>query len=182
MLLETPACHFDKEMPDFSLRTPAGEIHTAERLMGKNGLMIAFICNHCPYVVSVIERLVADTKLLQEMGIGVGYVMSNDYVNYPFDAPDEMTLFTQKHGMTAPYLLDEDQTVARAFGAVCTPDVFGFNAKGGLQYRGRIDNLGMRGDQAGRVPELVNAMTLVAQTGTGPTVQSPSMGCSIKWR
>ncbi len=93
-----------------------------------------------------------------------------------------MTLFAQKHGIAAPYLVDEDQTVARAFGAVCTPDFFGFDAKGGMQYRGRLDNLGMRGDQAGRVPELVNAMQLVAQTGKGPAEQSPSMGCSIKWR
>ena len=182
MLRETPACDYDKKTPDFSLRTPAGELHIPASLMGNNGLMIAFICNHCPYVVSAIERLVADMKALHEMGVGVGCVMSNDYANYPLDAPDQITLFAQKHGIAAPYLVDEDQTVARAFGAVCTPDFFGFDAKGGMQYRGRLDNLGMRGDQAGRVPELVNAMQLVAQTGKGPAEQSPSMGCSIKWR
>ena len=107
--------------------------------------------------------------------------MSNDYRDYPADAPDRMTPFAKAHGLEAPYLVDQDQSVGRAYGAICTPDFFGFNAAGELQYRGRLDDVGMRGDPAARVPELLNAMRQIALTGQGPQDQTPSMGCSIKW-
>lgn len=149
--------------------------------MGPNGLLVAFICNHCPYVVAVIDRLAADMKTLQADGIGCVCIMSNNYRDYPADAPDKMTAFADAHGLTVPYLVDEGQLVGRAYGAVCTPDFFGFNAQGGLQYRGRLDDMGMRGDPAGRRPELLEAMQQVAATGKGPAAQTPSMGCSIKW-
>ncbi|MFC6636261.1 thioredoxin domain-containing protein [Sulfitobacter sediminilitoris] len=108
--------------------------------------------------------------------------MSNDYTEYTADAPDKMVDFAKVHGLTAPYLVDQDQTVGKAYGAVCTPDFFGFDAAGGLQYSGRLDNIGMKDDPANRVPELLNAMRQVAETGRGPQDQTPSMGCSIKWR
>jgi hypothetical protein len=148
---------------------------------GEKGLLVAFICNHCPYVHAVIDRLASDVVLLTAEGIGAVCIMSNDWRDYPDDSPPNMVTFAARHGLTAPYLVDEDQSVARAYGAVCTPDFFGFNAVGELQYRGRIDNVGMRGDPAMRVPELVNAMRMIAATGKGPAVQSASMGCSIKW-
>tara|TARA_R110002051_G_scaffold73277_1_gene133119 strand:+ start:2258 stop:2806 length:549 start_codon:yes stop_codon:yes gene_type:complete len=182
MLLGTPRCDFGTAAPDFDLATPTGARYTRSALMGENGLLVAFICNHCPYVVAQIDRLASDAKDLQLARIGVVFIMSNDYTEHPADAPDMMDAFAQKHRFTAPYLIDEDQTVARAYGAVCTPDFFGYDAKGGLQYRGRLDNLGMRGDQAGRVPELINAMQQIAATGQTSLPQSAAMGCSIKWR
>jgi len=181
MLLQTPICDFGTPAPDFVLQTPDGITHTRDGVMGENGLLVAFICNHCPYVIAVIDRLVVDIKTLQAQGIGVACIMSNDWANYPADSPDNMARFARKHGLTAPYLVDADQSVGRAYGAVCTPDFFGYDRQGGLQYRGRIDDAGM-GDPAKRTPELANAMQLVATTGKGPEQQTPSMGCSIKWR
>lgn len=181
MLLNTPVCDFGRPAPDFSLQTPGGETHSRDSVIGPNGLLIAFICNHCPYVIAVIERLAADIAALQAEGIGVACIMSNDWAAYPADSPDNMARFAQAHGLTAPYLVDADQTVGQAYGAVCTPDFFGYNNKAELQYRGRIDDAGM-GDPSQRTPELLNAMRLVAETGHGPQDQTPSMGCSIKWR
>ncbi|WP_342076706.1 thioredoxin family protein [Yoonia sp. SS1-5] len=181
MLLNTPICDFGWKAPNFDLKTPDGVRHTRDDIMGEKGLLVAFICNHCPYVIAVIDRLAADIKTLQADGIGVACIMSNDYAAYPADSPDNMESFARQHGLTAPYLVDEDQSVGQAYGAVCTPDFFGFDASGGLQYRGRIDDAGMK-DPANRVPELLNAMQLVAATGRGPADQTPSMGCSIKWR
>ena len=181
MLLKSQVCDFGWAAPDFRLATPAGTDHSRDSLMGPKGLLIAFICNHCPYVVAVIDRLAQDMTTLEGEGIGCAAVMSNDYRDYPADAPERMTVFAQAHGLEAPYLVDEGQEIGRAYGAVCTPDFFGFDAKGGLQYRGRLDDLGMRGDPATRTPELLKAMRQVAQTGHGPKEQVPSMGCSIKW-
>jgi len=181
MLLNTPICDFGWQAPDFNLKTPDGTRYARDDIMGEKGLLVAFICNHCPYVIAVIDRLATDIKALQADGIGVACIMSNDYAAYPSDNPDNMARFAQQHGLNAPYLVDEDQSVGQAYGAVCTPDFFGFDADGGLQYRGRIDDAGMK-DPTNRVPELLNAMQLVATTGHGPTDQTPSMGCSIKWR
>lgn len=129
---------------------------------------------------AVIGRFVADAKLLQTNGVNVAAVMSNDYRYVPADSPVNMKKFAQQHEFTFPYLVDENQSVGKAYGAVCTPDFFGFNAEGALQYRGRLDDARM-GDLTNRKPELLEAMQLVAATGIGPTVQHPSMGCSIKW-
>lgn len=181
MLTNTPICNFGWKAPDFDLKTPEGESHSRDGTMGRSGLLVAFICNHCPYVIAVIDRLASDIAALQGDGIGVACIMSNDYAAYPADSPANMARFARQHGLTAPYLVDEDQAVARAYGAVCTPDFFGFNAVAELQYRGRIDDAGMKAPY-NRVPELLNAMRMVAKTGTGPAEQTPSMGCSIKWR
>ena len=180
MLLNTPTCQVGQQAPAFTLSDPEGNAHSLESLMGEKGLLIAFICNHCPYVQAVIDRFVADAKLLQANEVNVVAVMSNDYRYVPADSPANMTVFAQQHGFTFPYLVDEDQSVGRAYGAVCTPDFFGFNSDGALQYRGRLDDARM-GDPTNRKPELLEAMRLVAATGTGPNVQHPSMGCSIKW-
>jgi len=180
MLLDTPICDFGWKAPDFTLKTPAGESVTMSGSIGEKGLLIAFICNHCPYVVAIAERLVADAKTLQDEGIGVLAVMSNDYRDYAADAPPQMEKFAAHYGFTFPYLVDEDQSIGKAYGAVCTPDFFGLNKDGALQYRGRLDDAG-RGAGEGRTPELLNAMRMVAETGDGPKQQTPSMGCSIKW-
>jgi len=181
MLLKTPVCDFGWAAPDFDLATPDGARHSRDAVMGPNGMLIAFICNHCPYVIAVMDRLVADIAKLEAAGIGVACIMSNDYASYPADAPPQMVGFAAKYGLTAPYLVDEDQSVARAYDAVCTPDFFGFDASGGLQYRGRLDDAAM-GDASSRTPELLDAMVAVARGEGGPKVQVPSMGCSLKWR
>jgi peroxiredoxin len=181
MLLDTPLVDFGAPAPAFSLPDLDGTRHTLESSMGPNGLLVAFICNHCPYVKAVIDRLVADARELEAAGVNTVAIMPNDYRRVAADSPPQMRLFAERHGMGFPYLLDEDQSVARAFGAVCTPDFFGYNAAGELQYRGRIDSA-LMGPAQDRVPELLNGMRLVAETGAGPAEQDPSMGCSIKWR
>ena len=180
MLLDTPICEFGWKAPDFTLKDPDGNSHTMSEHLGDKGLVVVFICNHCPYVKAIGDRLADDARILQDEGIDVLAVMSNDYRDYPADAPPNMKKFAEQHGFTFPYLVDEDQSVGKAYGAVCTPDFFGLNADGELQYRGRIDDVGM-GDASNRTPELLNAMRQVAATGDGPKDQAPSMGCSIKW-
>ena len=181
MRLDTPLCDVGWPAPEFQLPDPAGQTVSLQDVMGEHGVVVAFICNHCPYVVAIADRLAEDAATLQAEGVGVVAIMSNDTEAYPADAPPRMAEFARAHGFTFPYLVDADQSVARAYGAVCTPDLFGFNAAGELQYRGRLDSAG-RGDPAGRRRELVEAMRRVAATGRGPEEQVPSMGCSIKWR
>ncbi|WP_027833403.1 thioredoxin family protein [Maritalea myrionectae] len=180
MLLDTPICDFGWKAPDFTLKDPDGNSFTMSDHLGENGLLIAFICNHCPYVKAIGERLAADAKELQSQGINVLAVMSNDYQHTPDDSPPNMKKFASHFGFSFPYLVDETQEVGRAYGAVCTPDFFGLNKNGELQYRGRLDDAGM-GDSTGRTKELINAMQAIAKTGQGPQEQFPSMGCSIKW-
>ncbi len=181
MLLDTPICDFGWKAPDFTLQDVDGKSYTLSKQMGEKGLLIAFICNHCPYVKAITDRFADDMGELQQEGINVLAVMSNDYRLVESDSPENMKKFAEKHGFTFPYLVDENQQVGRAYGAVCTPDFFGFNNKGELQYRGRLDDQG-RGKASRRHKELVNAMKLIAKTGQGPSEQIPSMGCSIKWR
>lgn len=181
MRLETPACDFNWHAPDFTLADPSGHRFTMSEQIGDRGLLVMFVCNHCPYVKAIGDRLTEDATTLIDAGVNVLAVMSNDYHQYPSDSPENMAAFAQQYGWPFPYLVDEDQAVGRAYGAVCTPDFFGFNSDGGLQFRGRLDDKG-RGDPTGRKRELVNAMLQVAQTGQGPREQFPSMGCSIKWR
>lgn len=181
MLLDTPLCDFGWKAPEFTLKDFDDNEYTMSEQVGENGLLIAFICNHCPYVIAIAERLAKDADALKAQGINTLAVMSNDYLDYPADAPDKMKAFAEKYQFTFPYLVDEGQSVGKAYGAICTPDFFGFNKDAELQYRGRLDDKGRHDDPAGRKPELVEAMTLVAQTGKGPKEQSASMGCSIKW-
>jgi peroxiredoxin len=181
MLLDTPLCDFGWKAPDFTLQDPDGKGFTMSEHLGENGLLIAFICNHCPYVVAIAERLAQDANELMSEGINVLAVMSNDYQYVSADSPENMKKFSRHYGFKFPYLVDETQEVGKAYGAVCTPDFFGLNKEGELQYRGRLDSAGI-GDASGRTPELVNAMRQIAETGHGPKKQMASMGCSIKWR
>ncbi|MBT8098624.1 MAG: thioredoxin family protein [Gammaproteobacteria bacterium] len=181
VLLEAHEVKTGWQAMPFELPDPDGKSHSLNDLLGEKGLLVAFICNHCPYVIAVADRLAADAKLLQSEGINVVAINPNDFENYPDDSPANMKRFAAKHGFDFPYLVDEDQTVAKAYDAVCTPDFFGLNADGILQYRGRLDDARMKSGE-GRTPELLDAMRMVASTGTGPSVQHPSMGCSIKWR
>ena len=176
-----PLCDFGWKAPAFSLPGVDGKSYARESLRGPNGTLIAFICNHCPYVKTVISRLVRDTTELQGLGVTTVAICSNDPVAYPADNFDNMKTFARQHGFTFPYLHDATQEVARAYDAVCTPDFFGFNGKLELQYRGRLDE-----SKTVAVPnarrELFEAMKLVAETGEGPREQISSMGCSIKWK
>ena len=180
MLLDTPVCDHGWKAPDFTLGDPDGRPHRMSAHLGERGLLVAFLCNHCPYVQAIADRLASDADELMGEGIGVLAVMSNDYRDYPADSPPEMRRFAAAHGWRFPYLVDEDQRVGRAWNAVCTPDFFGLNARGELHYRGRLDDAG-RADRPGRRRELVEAMRMIAATGEGPREQTPSMGCSIKW-
>lgn len=176
-----PICDFGWKAPPFSLPATDGRSYSLEQLEGRNGTLIAFICNHCPYVKSVIGRLVRDAKDLALLGVSTIAINSNDAAQYPEDGFAQMKAFAAAHALPFPYLHDETQAVARAYGAVCTPDFFGFNAHLELQYRGRLD-----ASRKDLVPDarrdLYEAMRQVAETGHGPRDQIASMGCSIKWR
>lgn len=179
---KTPICDFGWKAPGFNLQGIDGKPYGLDDIKGPNGMLIMFICNHCPYVKAIVDRLVRDVKELQAKGIGVAAIMSNDYVNYPDDSPEKMKVFAAEHGFSFPYLIDETQEVARAYDAVCTPDFFGFDADLGLQYRGRLDESGRQPAPPNVRRELFEAMSQVADTGQGPEDQTASMGCSIKWR
>lgn len=181
MLLDTPVCNFGWKAPDFILKDAYGESFRMRDHLGDKGLLILFICNHCPYVKRIAKRLAEDTKQLMAEGIKVLAIMSNDYELVKEDSPENMKQFAKQFDFTFPYLVDEDQLVGKQYDAICTPDFFGFNSNGELQYRGRLDDARME-DASNRVPELVNAMRMIAETGHGPKTQFPSMGCSIKWR
>ena len=181
MLLETPKAQTGWIAKPFTLLDPDGELYSLADVEGKKGLLVAFICNHCPYVKAIANRLAEDAKALQAMGIGVVAINSNDAEAYPEDSPAMMKAFADEYNFSFPYLVDENQLVGHAYGAVCTPDFFGFNATGELQYRGRLDDAKMD-DASNRKTELLDAMRQIAQTGIAPSEQFPSMGCSIKWR
>lgn len=177
-----PVCDFGWSAPDFSLPATNGKVYSLADLRGENGTMIAFICNHCPYVLAVLDRLKRDAADLQKIGIGFAAICSNDAVSHPADSLPKMIELAEKENLAFPYLRDEDQSVARAYGAVCTPDFFGFNASDALQYRGRLDASGRNPAPPDAVRELYEAMKMVAETGHGPADQTASMGCAIKWK
>jgi peroxiredoxin len=176
-----PTCQFGWKAVDFRLPGVDGRTYALSDVAGPNGLLIMFICNHCPYVKGTIERIVEDCRVLADHGVGAAAIMPNDTERFPEDSFRNMKLFAAKHNLPFPYLIDETQAVARAYGAACTPDFFGFNADWELQYRGRLDSAGIN-PQEGARRELREAMLQVAETGRGPAEQTPSMGCSIKWR
>lgn len=182
VLLNTPICDFGLPALDFALPGVDGKTWTLEQCRGPNGLLIMFICNHCPYVKAVQDRLVRDTGELKPLGIGCVAIMANDTADYPEDSFENMRRVALDLGYGFPYLLDATQEVAKAYGAVCTPDFFGYNQRLELQYRGRLDASGRHPAPAGTRRELFEAMKLIAETGQGPRDQTPSMGCSIKWR
>ncbi len=178
----TPPGEIGHEAPDFSLKGTDGKTWTLDQVKGEKGLVVAFLCNHCPYVKAVIDRFVDDAGALQAKGVGVVAIMPNDWTTHPDDAPDRMAEFAAKHGFTFPYLIDESQDVARAYGAVGTPDVFGFGKDLTLKYRGRIDSSGRAPSGPDTRRELREAMIEIAEKDTIPADQQASIGCSIKWR
>ena len=179
---ETPVCDFGRPAPDFQLPDSAGKIWRLEDCRGARGTLVMFICNHCPYVKAIIDRLVRDTRDLLDVGVRSVAIMSNDVTQYPDDSPPNMARIAAEKGFSFPYLYDEDQAVAKAYGAVCTPDFFGYDADLGLQYRGRLDASGRDTAPPDATRELYEAMVQVARKGRGPVEQTPSIGCSIKWR
>ena len=182
VLTHTPVCEFGAKAPDFSLAGTDGATWTLQDCKGPSGLLVMFICNHCPYVKAINHKLVRDARELKAIGVNCVAIMPNDTGSYPQDSLENMRKVAQEQAYPFPYLIDETQDVARAYGAVCTPDFFGYNAKLELQYRGRMDASGA-GKDVGKVRrELFLAMSQVAETGRGPEQQIPSMGCSIKWR
>lgn len=182
MAVSPPVCDFGWKAPDFTLPGTDGRDWSLADVRGPNGTLIMFICNHCPYVQSVIGRIVRDAAALQALGIGVAAISSNDAEAYPQDGFGNMTEEARKHRFPFPYLYDESQDIAKAYGAACTPDFFGFDAGLGLQYRGRLDASGRQAAAPDAKRELYDAMKQVAETGAGPRDQVPSMGCSIKWK
>jgi len=181
-LTQPPVCDFGWRAPPFSLRSTENRIVSLGDVAGPKGTLIMFICNHCPYVVSVRDRLVREGRALERLGIGVAAICSNDAEEYPSDSFPNMVRFAREAGFPFPYLHDEDQSVARAYDATCTPDFFGFNSALALQYRGRLDSAGRAATTANTTRDLYHAMRSVAETGQGPRQQIPSMGCSIKWK
>jgi peroxiredoxin len=180
--LETPICDFGLPAPDFTLPGVDGRSWSLRECAGEKGLLVMFICNHCPYVKAVQQRIVRDVRDLIPLGINAVAIMSNDASEYPEDSFENMQAVAKRFEFPFPYLVDESQSVAKAYGAVCTPDFFGYNADLQLQYRGRLDE--SRKETAGPDVrrDLFEAMKLVAESGEGPQEQIPSMGCSIKWK
>ena len=183
MAAETPpVCDFDWPAPAFSLPATDGKTYSLEDIKGENGTLIMFICNHCPFVLAILDKIIRDGRDLQALGVGVAAICSNDADTHPADSFENMGRMAQAKGFPFPYLHDEDQSVARAYGAVCTPDFFGFNAALGLHYRGRLDASRMSPGPDDLPRDLFKAMKQVAASGKGPVDQVPSMGCSIKWK
>tara|TARA_Y100001970_G_scaffold283599_1_gene399142 strand:- start:3154 stop:3708 length:555 start_codon:yes stop_codon:yes gene_type:complete len=181
VLTKTPICNFGEKAQSFKLKGTDGKIHKLEDHIGKKGILIMFICNHCPYVKAVIEDIVNDCKDLEKDGLKSIAIMSNDTKNYPEDSFEKMILFSKKYSFNFPYLIDDTQQIAKKYGAVCTPDFFGYNHNLELQYRGRIRELKNLKPLRNSESDLLKAMNLVIKTGKGPKDQIPSMGCNIKW-
>ena len=181
VLTKTPICNFGEKPHSFSLKGVDDKIYKLEDCLGDKGTVIMFICNHCPYVKAIIKNIVDDTNNLKNLGINTIAIMSNDTKNYPDDSFDKMKDFAKDNKFNFPYVIDETQEIAKKFGAVCTPDFFGYNGNNELQYRGRMRELKELEPVSNDESDLFKAMKLIAQTGKGPKNQIPSMGCNIKW-
>ena len=180
-LTKTPICNFGEKAKNFDLISTDNKKISLNDVKGKNGTLVMFICNHCPYVKAIIKNIVEDVKYLETLNIKSVAIMSNDVKNYPEDSFENMISFSKLNNFSFPYLFDETQKIAKDYGAVCTPDFFGYNSNLELQYRGRIRELKnlkpvIKGDS-----DLMTAMKLIAEYGKGPKKQIPSMGCNIKW-
>lgn len=182
MAAESQACDFGWKARGSRLRGTDGKSYSLADVKGAKGTIVVFVCNHCPYVRATIDRIVRDFAELKEAGIGAIAIMPNDVAAYPADSLDNMRKFAAEHSFGFPYVIDETQEIARAYGAQCTPDFFGFDAALELQYRGRLDSAAKGPAAPGTTRELVEAMKLIAATGKGPARQVPSIGCSIKWK
>tara|TARA_Y100001970_G_C13787530_1_gene628562 strand:+ start:13 stop:567 length:555 start_codon:yes stop_codon:yes gene_type:complete len=181
VLTKTPICNFGEKPHSFELRGIDNKNHKFENYVGKNGTLIMFICNHCPYVKAVIKEIVSDAQNLKNIGVETIAIMSNDTKNYPEDSFDNMKEFAKFNRFNFPYLIDENQEIAKKYGAVCTPDFFGYNSNLELQYRGRIRELKDLKPIGNSDSDLLQAMKMIAKTSEGPKKQIPSMGCNIKW-
>ncbi|MFP1644925.1 thioredoxin family protein [Pontitalea aquivivens] len=182
MAVSPPVCDFGWKAPGFTLPGTDGRDWSLDQIAGPRGTLIMFICNHCPYVQSVLDRIIRDARDLRPLGIGVAAICSNDAAAYPEDSFDRMLDLARDRALPFPYLHDENQAVAKSYGAICTPDFFGFNAGLALQYRGRLDASGRQPGPPDARRDLYQAMRQIAETGHGPADQIPSMGCSIKWK
>ena len=180
-LTKTPVCNFGKKAEDFRLKSIKNEMISLNEFKGEKATLVMFICNHCPYVKAVIKDIVKDSISLKKEGVTTIAIMSNDTENYPDDSFEKMIEFAKKNSFNFPYLIDETQEVAKKYGAVCTPDFFGYNNKLELQYRGRIRELKDLKPVDTKESDLLSAMRTIIKTGKGPESQIPSMGCNIKW-
>ena len=176
-----PVCDFNQDARAFKLKGVDGKMYQFDDIKGSKGTLIMFICNHCPYVIAVLDRIVRDANELSELGFGVVAICSNDSKTHPDDSYENMKIFSKKNIFSFPYLHDEDQSVAKAYEAVCTPDFFGYNSDDKLQYRGRLDASRKEAGPVDLKRDLFDAMVQISNTGIGPVDQVPSMGCSIKW-
>ncbi len=176
------APHLGLRAPRFALPGTDGKTYGLDDVAGENGTVVAFICNHCPYVKAVVARIVADAETLAREGIGFIAISANDPVSHPEDSPANMKAFAETHGFPFPYLFDESQDIARAYDAACTPEFFGISRAGTIEYRGRLDAGRNDPPPPDARRELVEAMRAIAATGKGPAEQIPSVGCSIKWK
>jgi len=180
--LSTPVCDFNQKAHDFSLKGTDEKIWTLQDCAGPKGLLVMFICNHCPYVKVILDKLVVETDVLSMKGIGCVAINPNDFISFPDDSFDNMKVVSKKNGFGFPYLIDADQEIAKNYNSVCTPDFFGYNANLELQYRGRFDDRGSKNISNPNQSDLFKAMFQIARTGKGPIKQEASIGCSIKWR
>ena len=176
-----PVCDFNQDARAFKLKGVDGKMYDFDDVKGSKGTLVMFICNHCPYVIAVLDRIVRDANEISKYGVGVVAICSNDAKTHPDDSYENMKIFSKKNSFPFPYLHDEDQSVAKAYDAVCTPDFFGYNADAKLQYRGRLDASRKEAGPADLKRDLFDAMVQVSKTGIGPVDQVASMGCSIKW-
>ena len=182
MSVNAPNDKLGWKAPNFNLKNIDGKNYSLDSLKGANGTVICFICNHCPYVISIIERLIFEAKELKKLNINIISIMSNDTSQYPDDSYENMILFANKHNFNFPYLYDESQEVAKSYNAVCTPDIYGFNENLVLKYRGRIDSKVINSKETEVTRELYLAMKKISKDGFGPEMQYNSFGCSIKWK
>ncbi len=182
MAVSPPVCDFGWQAPEFTLPSVDGRMVSLSDIKGPQGTLVMWICNHCPYVLAVLDRIIRDARDLQDLGIGVAAISSNDAASYPADSFENMKKMAEQHSFPFPYLYDEDQSVARAYDAACTPDFYGFNSDLRLQYRGRLDASRREAGAETLRRDLFEAMKQVAETGEGPADQIASMGCSIKWK
>ena len=182
MPIKTPICDFNKKAENFELKSTNNKIVTLNDIKGHKGTLIMFICNHCPYVKAVIKDIVEDCKILEKFGIKSVAICANDAVNYPEDSFENMVIFASKNQFSFPYLNDETQEIAKKYDAVCTPDFFGYNKNLELQYRGRLRELKNLIPVRSGESDLLKAMKQIAKTDKGPESQTPSAGCSIKWK
>ena len=181
VLTKTPICNFGEKPHSFNLKGVDENIYRLEDCLGKNGTIIMFICNHCPYVKAIIKNIVEDTNKLKELKIKAIAIMSNDTINYPEDSFEKMKEFSKLNNFNFPYVIDTSQEIAKKYGAVCTPDFFGYNGNQELQYRGRMRELKELRPVNSGDSDLYKAMKQISETGKGPDNQIPSMGCNIKW-